>query len=270
MPELPEVETTVRGIEPALRGRQIASLVVREHRLRWPVSDSLASELKGRRILSLGRRAKYIMIRLDRGYLVCHLGMSGSMRIVNSDLPVLKHDHFDLVLTNGIVLRYNDPRRFGCLFLTELPDLHPLISRLGPEPLGDDFNGARLYNCSRGRRIAVKAFIMDQKIVVGVGNIYASEALFKAGILPARQAGRISRQRYNKLAWHIKQVLSAAIEQGGTTLRDFVQADGRPGYFKQKLAVYDRQFRPCPVCGQAILNRVIGQRASYYCPACQR
>lgn len=270
MPELPEVETTLRGIQSSLQQRRIAEVIVREPRFRWPVSPDLPARVQGRMVEALERRAKYILIRLDRGWLVCHLGMSGSMRIVDSTAPPRTHDHIDLVLDSGSCLRFNDPRRFGCFLWCDDPREHPLLANLGPEPLGDRFDGDYLYQRARGRRQAVKAFIMDQSTVVGVGNIYASEALFKAGIAPSRPAGRVSRQRYRRLANEIRAVLSAAIEQGGTTLRDFSGADGKPGYFRQQLAVYDRLGQPCPACARPIRKRVIGQRASYYCPGCQR
>ncbi len=270
MPELPEVETTLRGIEKALIGEKIVHLQVRESRLRWPIPDDLGERIAGRRIVSLRRRAKYILINLEHGSLIWHLGMSGSMRIVDGATALRKHDHVDLQLNNGVLLRYNDPRRFGCLLWAEDALVHPLLATLGPEPLSEAFDGSYLHKKSRGRRVAVKSFIMDQKVVVGVGNIYASEALFLAGIRPARSASRISHVRYEILAKKIKQVLQQAIEQGGTTLRDFSQADGRPGYFEQQLNVYGRQNQPCTRCGHAIHNKVIGQRASYYCPTCQR
>ncbi len=269
MPELPEVETTLRGIETALTGALVESLEVRDNRLRWPVPDDLAERIKGRRILSLQRRAKYILINFEHGSLIWHLGMSGSMRIVDSSTSMRKHDHVDLQLSSKVVLRYNDPRRFGCVLWADDVLAHPLLKSLGPEPLCADFSGSYLYKKSRGRRVAVKSFIMDQKVVVGVGNIYASEALFLAGIRPNRQASRISRIRYETLAENTKQVLQNAIAQGGTTLRDFSQADGRPGYFEQQLHAYGRENQPCTQCGHAIRNQVIGQRASYYCPLCQ-
>ena len=269
MPELPEVETTLRGIEPALIDRRINELIVREARLRWPVDPGLPMMLRGCLITKLERRAKYIVIRLDHGSLVCHLGMSGSMRIVDELESLRPHDHIDLVLDDGMRLRYNDPRRFGSFLWCEDPFAHRLLADLGPEPLGDQFSGAYLYARSRGRRQAVKNFIMDQKIVVGVGNIYASEALYQAGILPQRRAGRISESRYECLAERIRGVLASAIEQGGTTLRDFVQSDSKPGYFRQQLDVYDRAGKPCRTCGRLVQNRVIGQRSSYYCAHCQ-
>ena len=270
MPELPEVETTLRGIDKALSGQYVARLKVRDSRLRWPVPEDLGLRIEGRRIVSLMRRAKYILIDFEPGSLIWHLGMSGSMRIVDKSTELRKHDHIDMELDNGSVLRYNDPRRFGCLLWADNALAHPLLRSLGPEPLSEVFDGNYLYQKSRGRRIALKTFIMDQKVVVGVGNIYASEALFLAGIRPTRPASRVSLARYESLAEHIKRVLQRAIAQGGTTLRDFSQADGRPGYFEQQLNVYARQGQPCTCCGQAIQKKVIGQRASYFCPTCQR
>jgi len=270
MPELPEVETTLRGIEKSLLGAKVESLIVRNAHLRWPVPDDLGERIAGKRIVSLRRRAKYILIDFECGSLIWHLGMSGSMRIVDRATAIRKHDHIDLVLSSGVVLRYNDPRRFGCLLWAEDVLLHSLLVGLGPEPLDECFDGVYLYNKAHGRQLAVKSFIMDQKIVVGVGNIYASESLFLAGIRPTRKAANISLVRYESLAAQIKQVLRRAIAQGGTTLRDFSQADGRPGYFEQQLHVYGRQNQPCTQCGKAISNKVIGQRASYYCAACQR
>ncbi len=252
-----------------LQGQRITGLIIRDSRLRWPVATDLPARLQGRQVEALKRRAKYILIRLDQGGLVWHLGMSGSIRVVTADSAVQKHDHIDLLLDSGNRLRYNDPRRFGCFLWCANPSRHPLLADLGPEPLGPDFTGELLYRRSRGRRQPVKSFIMDQKTVVGVGNIYASEALFEAGILPHRQAGRISRQRYALLSEKIRRVLASAIEQGGTTLRDFLQADGRPGYFRQQLAVYQREGLACRVCGQTVRSRVIGQRASSYCSHCQ-
>jgi len=270
MPELPEVETTLRGIEKSLLDTKIENLIVRDARLRWPVPEDLGERIIGRRVVSLQRRAKYILIDFEHGSLIWHLGMSGSMRIVDSATELRKHDHIDLLLGSDVVLRYNDPRRFGCLLWAEDVLIHPLLVSLGPEPLDERFDGAYLYNRARGRKVSIKSFIMDQKIVVGVGNIYASEALFLAGIRPTRKAANISLARYETLAEQIKQVLQRAIAQGGTTLRDFSQADGRPGYFEQQLHVYGREKQPCTQCGKAISNKVIGQRASYYCPACQR
>jgi len=270
MPELPEVETTRRGIEPHITGKQVSDVIVRHHQLRWPVPRGLKQKLVGHTIRSVSRRAKYLLLGFDHGTLLLHLGMSGSLRIIDSGLPAEKHDHVDIVLADGRALRLTDPRRFGAvLWTTEDPSGHELIAHLGPEPLSDDFNAAYLFQRSRGRKSSIKQFIMDGKVVVGVGNIYASESLFLAGINPKRQAGKVSPERMAKLADAIKQVLAAAIEQGGTTLRDFVGGDGKPGYFAQRLNVYGREGEPCRSCGTTIKQRVQGQRSTYYCPRCQ-
>ena len=269
MPELLEVETTRRGIEPPLLGRRIESIVVRDPRLRWPVTDSVQAAC-GHQVIAVRRRAKYIIIEVGDGGLLLHLGMSGSVRILTEDEPPRKHDHFD-ILTREATLRYCDPRRFGSFSWCPRPfEAHPLLNGLGPEPLSEAFSGDHLYRRSRGRRAAVKNFIMDGRIVVGVGNIYASEALFMAGIHPSRAAGRVSAARYVALARAIQDVLGRAVRQGGTTLRDFSGAGGTPGYFAQELLVYDREGRPCLQCGTSITRRVIGQRSSFYCTSCQR
>lgn len=269
MPELPEVETTRRGIEPYLTGGTLLGAVVRDGRLRWPVPTDLDARLSGQRINQVDRRAKYLLIALPGDTLIIHLGMSGSLRIVNRDTPADKHDHVDLVMDNGRSLRLHDPRRFGSIHLTADPASHELIRHLGPEPLDSAFNGAYLHGSARHRRVSIKAFIMNARVVVGVGNIYASEALFRSGINPFRAAGRISRPRLERLADAIKEVLSEAIEQGGTTLRDFVDSDGKPGYFKQSLAVYGREGGNCLICGEPVRMRRQGQRATYYCKNCQ-
>lgn len=271
MPELPEVETTRRGIAPHTQDHCIDKVVVRQPKLRWPVPRGLTQKLAGRRIESVSRRAKYLLLGFDNGTLILHLGMSGSLRIVTATEAAGKHDHVDIVLDNGRALRLTDPRRFGAVLWTrETPDSHELLASLGPEPLSDAFDGDYLFQRSRGRKNSIKQFIMDGKIVVGVGNIYASESLYLAGINPKRVAGKVSRERYLKLAEAIKQVLAAAIEQGGTTLRDFVGGDGKPGYFAQKLNVYGKEGEPCPACDTAIKQLVLGQRSTYYCPRCQR
>ncbi len=271
MPELPEVETTRRGISPHLTGNQVTEVRVRDARLRWPVSADLARQLPGQAILSVERRAKYLLLRTARNCLLLHLGMSGSLRIVASETPAEKHDHLDVVFSNRICLRLHDPRRFGAAIWTGAdPQQHPLLANLGPEPLQAEFDGDYLFRLARGRRVAVKQFIMDSRIVAGVGNIYASEALFLAGIHPLRAAGRVSRVRYANLTNTIKQVLRKAIKNGGTTLRDFYASDGTPGYFKQQLRVYGREGLACMVCGQAIVSARQGQRATYYCTQCQR
>ena len=274
MPELPEVETTLRGIRPHLEGRRIARLIVREPRLRQPIPPEMPERVAGQPIHSLRRRSKYLLIGLEHGSLLVHLGMSGSLRIVTPESPPRPHDHLDLVLSDGGILRFHDPRRFGMfLWIPQSPEIalieHPLLSRLGPEPLTDDFDGGHLYRLSRARRIAVKSFIMDQAVVVGVGNIYANEALFQAGLHPIRSCNQLEPPHYTALASAIRLLLGAAIELGGTTLRDFVNESGRPGYFSQHLNVYGRCGEPCRLCGQHIRQQRIGQRSSFYCPGCQ-
>ncbi len=271
MPELPEVETTLCGIRPSLLNNTIDSLVVRERSLRWPVPDGLEQRLSGQPVDSLTRRGKYILIGTPAGTAMLHLGMSGSMRIVDRSLAPEKHDHVDIVLKSGEVIRFNDPRRFGSLLWAgNTPLSHKLLAALGPEPLSDDFSGEYLYQAGKDRKVAIKQLIMNSNIVVGVGNIYASESLFRAGINPKRQARKISRQRYMKLAAAIKDVLTEAIAMGGTTLRDFHNAEGKPGYFRIQLKAYDRAGEPCEVCGAPIKHTVQGQRATYYCSACQK
>ena len=270
MPELPEVETTRRGVEPYSRGRRVVQVKVREPRLRWPVPKDLPQRLEGQRIDRVERRAKYLLFSTAAGTVMMHLGMSGSLRVVDENEPPSYHDHLDIVFDDGRALRYNDPRRFGSCLWLEPGESHKLLANLGPEPLGEEFNGELLYRLSRGRRGAVKPFIMDGKVVVGVGNIYANEALFLAGIRPDRPAGRISQARYERLAREIKQVLTSAIDQGGTTLRDFVGGDGKPGYFAQRLFVYGRENQPCKHCGRMLKKSTLGQRTTVYCVACQR
>lgn len=272
MPELPEVETTRRGIEPHIAGRTVTQVIVRQPKLRWLVPASLTKELPGRSFDSVSRRAKYLLLPAGDRCLLIHLGMSGRLRVLPASHPAGKHDHLDIVLDNGQALRFNDPRRFGTVLWFDGPaESHELIRHLGPEPLGDDFDGALLHRLSRGRKVAVKNFIMDGKVVVGVGNIYASEALFLAGIRPTVQAGKIGRARYERLADHIKEVLETSLTQGGTTLRDYVGVDGGTGYFQLSLNVYGKGGSPCPRCGNTpIKTLVIGQRSSFYCPNCQR
>ena len=269
MPELPEVETTRRGIAPHLVGQRVSRVLVRERRLRWPVPEDLDVRLSGQLIESVGRRAKYLLIQAESGTLIGHLGMSGNLRLVPVGTPAARHEHVDIELESGLALRYTDPRRFGALLWSSDPLHHELLVRLGPEPLTDAFDGERLFQCSRGRSMAVKPFIMDNAVVVGVGNIYATEALFAAGIDPRREAGSISRARYGRLATEIKRILANAIERGGTTLRDFVGGDGQPGYFQQELFAYGRGGQMCKVCGSTLRELKLGQRASVYCPKCQ-
>ena len=271
MPELPEVETTRRGIAPHLEGQRVANVVVRNPSLRWPVSAELASELSGALIESVGRRGKYLLLQTSAGCALVHLGMSGSLRVVPTDTPSERHDHVDIVLSDGRALRFRDPRRFGALLWTKEPlSNHRLLRDLGPEPLGPDFDGHYLENAFRRRRVAVKQAIMNSRIVVGVGNIYASEALFRAHIRPTTAAGRLSSKRCQRLALTVVDVLSEAIEQGGTTLRDFTGGDGRPGYFRQSLQVYGRADQPCLRCEGTVKSIRQGGRATFYCPVCQR
>lgn len=270
MPELPEVETTRRGLEPHLAGCRIRELRVRNRALRRPVPGELRKHLSGATIRTLARRAKYLLIDTDRGTALIHLGMSGSLRIADAAIPPGPHEHYDWVLDNGRLMRYRDPRRFGLLLWAGTkPQEHPLLAHLGPEPLCAGFTGHYLYRASRGRRLAVKGFLMNSRIVAGIGNIYANEALFRAGIHPHRAAGRIGAMRYARLAEAVKTVLSEAIATGGTTLRDFVGAAGERGHFRIRLAVYGHEGEPCRRCGAPIRRAVIAQRASYYCPHCQ-
>lgn len=271
MPELPEVETTRRGIAPHIQDQTISKVIVRDPRLRWPVPAGLDKALRGQCITSVERRAKYLLLTTAKGSVVLHLGMSGSLRVLPANTPAEKHDHVDFVFNNKLCLRLRDPRRFGSIhWVTGDPLEHKLLNKLGPEPLSNDFTGELLFTRSRKRRIAVKTFIMNNQIVVGVGNIYASEALFAAGIDPRREAGTISKARYLRLAESIKQIIAAAIEAGGTTLRDFTQSDGKPGYFAQQLQVYGREGEACFSCGKPIQQLTLGQRASYFCSRCQR
>jgi len=270
MPELPEVETTRRGIEPYLVGHRVIELAIRQSRLRWPIPAVLRRALPGQRIESVERRAKYLLAHTQAGSALLHLGMSGSLRILGANTLPQTHDHFDWHLDSGRILRYTDPRRFGCLLWQKPDSVHPLLANLGPEPLGEEFSGKYLWQRSRGRAAAVKLFLMDQHIVVGVGNIYAAEALFAAGIHPRRAAGSVSLARYERLAEEVKRILAHAIDRGGTTLRDYINPDGVPGYFELELFVYGRAGEPCKVCGTSIRAIVLGQRSTFYCPQCQR
>lgn len=270
MPELPEVETTRRGLAPHLIGRRVEGLVIRQPMLRWPIPSALRDMLPGQRIDEIERRAKYLLVHTRAGSALLHLGMSGSLRVLDANVPICKHDHVDWQLDSGSVLRYTDPRRFGCQLWQMPGEIHPLLAQLGPEPLSGNFDGDYLWHASRGRSAPVKTFIMDQSIVVGVGNIYAAEALFAAGINPRRAAGEISRNRYAALAEHIKRILEYAITRGGTTLRDFLSPDGAPGYFEQELFAYGRAGEPCKVCATKIRAVRVGQRSTFFCPRCQR
>jgi len=270
MPELPEVETSRAGIAPYLEGQRIRRLVVRQPRLRWPVPATLPEVLKNEQIQTVARRGKYLLIHVATGQALLHLGMSGSVRILPLGEPAGKHDHLDLELESGYLLRLTDPRRFGALLWQPEGELHPLLASLGPEPLSEAFNVEYLVARCRGRRTAIKALIMDSHVVVGVGNIYANEALFLARIDPRRAAGRISRERLARLVAAIKEVLARAIAQGGTTLRDFVGGDGKPGYFKQQLHVYGKAGEPCSHCGSILKEVRLGQRSTVFCAVCQR
>lgn len=270
MPELPEVETTRRGIAPHILGHQVTALILRQSKLRWPIPLELSDQLPGQSVLTVERRAKYLLLGLSRGTLLLHLGMSGSLRVLYGRQAPGPHDHFDLEF-GACSLRYRDPRRFGALLWTgEDAKQHPLLAQLGPEPLSNEFSAQHLYQHAHGRSTAVKNFIMDGRVVVGVGNIYANESLFLSGIHPQRPCGRISLDRYRRLVLDIQQVLNSAIEQGGTTLRDFHNQEGNPGYFAQRLLVYGKSGNPCPGCGSPIRQKRIGQRSSFYCINCQR
>ncbi|HLY97226.1 MAG: bifunctional DNA-formamidopyrimidine glycosylase/DNA-(apurinic or apyrimidinic site) lyase [Sideroxydans sp.] len=271
MPELPEVETTLRGLAPHLTGKQVQDVVIRNPQLRWPIPRNLPDLLHGQTIRKLRRRAKYLLIEFDQGTLILHLGMSGSLRIHPVGTPAEKHDHFDLVVNNGQLLRLCDPRRFGAVLWHEGDVMrHPLLAALGPEPLEAGFDAGHLYAATRKRKAAIKLVIMDNHVVVGVGNIYANEALFRAGIRPQLGAGRLSKERCARLSETIKEVLRAAIRKGGSSLRDYVDSDGKPGYFQQHYFVYGRTGEPCRRCGSAIKHLRQGQRSTFYCPHCQR
>ena len=272
MPELPEVETTRRGIAAPMLGNTVSEIRVHNSQLRWPVPvGDLQKALPGRIINSVSRRGKYLLIDCGTGHLIIHLGMSGSLRILDQGTPLAKHDHVEILFTDGKVLRMHDPRRFGAVLWTaDAPAMHALLVALGPEPLNDDFNGEYLFSKTRKRRCTIKSLVMDSHVVVGVGNIYASESLFRAGIRPGKSAARLTRRSCTDLASAIKQVLADAIEVGGTTLRDFTRADGQAGYFSLSLSVYGRAGESCKVCGETIKHRQIAQRSSFYCPQCQK
>lgn len=270
MPELPEVETTRRGLQPHIAGSLVKSAIVRERRMRWPVVKELEQHLIGQRLESVNRRAKYLLFEFATGRLMIHLGMSGSLRLVDDAAPIGKHDHLDVNFDNGMIMRFRDPRRFGSIHWLPGEESHTLLASLGPEPLTDGLSADYLHAQSRGKKVAVKNFIMNNHVVVGVGNIYATEALFRAGISPIRPAGRVSAARYESLVEEIKAVLGEAIEQGGTTLRDFVGGTGDAGYFSLSLQVYGREGEPCNNCGRTLKGVRLGQRATVYCTSCQR
>ncbi len=303
MPELPEVETTRRGLAPHLTGARIGPVTLRRADLRWPIDPEIVARLPGQRIDAVRRRAKYLLLDTEAGSALLHLGMSGSLRVLPADTPLRAHDHVDIALESDDgdghvagndraspspspaadlaprVLRFNDPRRFGCLLWQPTGTTHPLLRGLGPEPLpaltvaepgAAVFGGDYLFALSRGRKVAVKSFLMDQRVVVGVGNIYVAEALFAAGVSPLRTAGRVSRERYGLIADAIQRILAYAITRGGTTLRDFLSPDGVPGYFEQELSAYGRGGQACPRCGRPLKSALLGQRATVWCGHCQR
>lgn len=274
MPELPEVETTRRGLAPHVEGRIVRGVTLRRPDLRWPIPDEIRDRLPGQRITAVRRRAKYLLLDTAAGSALLHLGMSGSLRVLPAATPVRAHDHVDIALADKAggarVLRFTDPRRFGCLLWQPPGEIHELLRALGPEPLSDLFDGDYLFELSRSRKAPVKTFLMDQKVVVGVGNIYAAEALFAAGISPLRAAGKVSRERYARLVQAVKGILGHAIERGGTTLRDFINPDGEPGYFELELLAYGRGGEPCPRCRRPLKQAAIGQRATVWCGHCQK
>lgn len=269
MPELPEVETTRAGLAPLITNQVVNQVILHRADLRWEMPKHLNNTLSGHPIHQVRRRGKYLLIEFEVGTLILHLGMSGSIKVLNQTEPLVKHDHFEMQLTNGQSLRLNDPRRFGAVLFSE-DGAHPLLNSLGVEPLEDEFDDHYLYQQSRNKQQNIKGFVMDSKVVVGVGNIYACESLFKAGINPKTKASRVSLQRYQKLTQVIRQTLLAAIEAGGTTLQDFAQVDGSPGYFAQTLLVYGREGESCMSCGGKIARTVQNQRSTFYCPKCQR
>ena len=274
MPELPEVETTRRGIEPHIVNQTISRTTIRQPSLRWPVTENLADILLDNRVTSVERRAKYLLLYLNNNKnqaLLIHLGMSGSLRICQRGDTLLKHDHVDIVFNENVILRYSDPRRFGCiLWLNETPSQHKLLAHLGPEPLSDEFNADYLWQRARGKQVAVKQYVMDQKVVTGIGNIYATEALFTAGVHPNKPAGKVSKTKYALFVAEAKRILQRSITQGGTTLRDFVGGDGKPGYFAQQLLVYGRKGEECPTCSTILEEIRLSNRSSVFCRSCQK
>ncbi|MCK5897514.1 MAG: bifunctional DNA-formamidopyrimidine glycosylase/DNA-(apurinic or apyrimidinic site) lyase [Methylococcales bacterium] len=270
MPELPEVETICNGIRPHIKAKTIINVVVREPQLRWRIPEDFADIVTGLKITNVTRRGKYCLLEANTGSVILHLGMSGSLRIVTENQPLKAHDHVDFIFEDQTILRFNDPRKFGAVLWGQGDVFeHRLLKDLGPEPLTTGFNGALLHQQALKRRKAVKNFIMDGHVVVGVGNIYASESLFMAAIHPERAAGQVSLAEYQTLARAIKSVLEKAIAQGGTTLKDFINADGKAGYFSQALQVYGRAGKLCYQCQSPITKIIIGQRASYFCNQCQ-
>jgi len=271
VPELPEVETTRRGLEPHLKDRRIEKIAIRDRRLRWPIPRGLEKRATGSVIHNVERRGKYLLIKCDNGWLIVHLGMSGRLRVLPQATPPSKHDHFDLVLSSGAVVRFTDPRRFGALLWTSGdPARHPLLRNMAPEPLEPSFNAQWLHARTRKRDIAIKLALMNNEIVTGVGNIYANEALFRAAIHPKTRAGRLSLRRCEKLVQAVKETLFDAIAAGGSSLRDFFGTDGSPGYFQQNYMVYGREGERCRVCNTPVRSCRLGQRSTFYCTRCQR
>jgi formamidopyrimidine-DNA glycosylase len=270
MPELPEVETTLRGIKPSILNQEVIDITLRHTKLRWPIPHDLKSHLLGQVVKQVSRRAKYLLFTFETGTLILHLGMSGRLVIVKASVPAKVHDHVDITFANHTTLRFNDARRFGALlFTTAPPEQHPLLAKLGPEPLTTAFNGKYLWERARGKKVALKSYIMNGHIVAGVGNIYATEALFQAGLRPQKAAGKVSREQYDKLAQAIKTILHQAIKKGGTTLKDFMKPSGSPGYFSIDLQIYGKNGKPCPCCHTSLKAVQLGQRTSVYCPSCQ-
>lgn len=271
MPELPEVETTRRGIEPLVVNKKVTRVLIHNAALRWPVPGDLVGLLPGQQVRSVGRRSKYLLFNFTRGTLIVHLGMTGHLRLTPCDVERRKHDHVEIVFTDGTAMRYNDSRRFGSMLWSAAdPLLHQRLAGLGPEPFSPGFNAAYLHRLSRGRKVAVKPFLMDARVVVGVGNIYASEALFRAGIAPTCQAGKVRKAAFERLVKSVREILTAAIAAGGTTFRDFSDSQGRPGYFRQELCVYGRTGELCTVCSTPIKQIRLGQRSTFFCPGCQK
>jgi formamidopyrimidine-DNA glycosylase len=269
MPELPEVEITRRGIEPLVLGGTITAVKVRNSHLRWRVPRNIARRIVGQTVSRLLRRGKYLLFEFAGGWLIVHLGMSGSLRVVDPQLPPGKHDHLDLVF-GGKALRLRDPRRFGAVLWNDGDFAgHPLLAALGVEPLGEQFSAGFLYRATRGRTAGIKALLMNAHVVAGIGNIYANESLFRAGIHPRARAGRLSRARCARLVEAVRDTLQAALAAGGSSLRDFVHSDGASGYFQQQYGVYGRAGQSCRVCGAIIKLARLGQRSSFYCPKCQ-
>jgi formamidopyrimidine-DNA glycosylase len=270
MPELPEVETTLRGITPHIKGQIVSKVIIRHPKLRWPIPPELPQLIEQHTLQSLSRRAKYLLLHFASGTLLIHLGMSGSLRIITADTEPAKHDHFEIIFSHRQGIRLTDPRRFGAvLWLGKTPYTHPLLNKLGPEPLSNSFSANYLYQTSRKRKVSIKQFLINQNIVTGIGNIYCTEALFYAGINPTRAAGQISANEYHHLVLEIKKTLTLAINQGGTSLRDFVGSDGKPGYFKQQLSAYGRKGLPCIYCKQLLIEIKQSGRTTIYCSTCQ-